>query len=369
MRTEEFAMGAERMTAEQHARHGNMWVRNPQTGHGMVTDQHTLNMRRERGNPIPGDPTPAQNQQHLFNPEEHDLPFHAMSPTQFAASPHVWWHGRYGEDMPSDSYAEGHEAPGVDPEEYFHDPDDEEEDDKSGYYGIHFGTRKSATDRLDKLGPGRPQSEGEYYDAERSGGPKVGNEPRIPGRLFPVTLNQHQFAGGINNDVGQDWRPHMGYDEPTSKGIFYRNEVEDNNSISAAVPEREGSTRSMSSRSGAFFNSWNDHVLGADPDTVHPMMRWAAEHMPEHTDEDYIHPDDQKAMLNQPMQHEQLFRPYSGGEREPLRVPGNHGIQEDLQHSITTKTPAIYLGNEIAGTQKLKTIPVPQKKPEQGSML
>lgn len=272
---------------------------------------------------------PQPQQEHLFNGVP-SVPYHNMSPRQFAAQSEVWWHGRYGDDLPSESYKDdwqAHIETGGTEENYspaWEDDEDGGGESKEGYYGIHFGTRAAAIHRLTNMGPGRAQGEEEAMERDR-----MGESERIPGRLFPVTLNERQFAGGINRDAGADWRRHMGYDDPAGKGIFYKNEVEDPGSISAAVPER-------SSRSADFFHSWNDHVLAADPDTVHPMLRWAAQQGVEHTGEDIRHPNDTDAAEAEfrsaggfreaePVQ-KQLFIPYGADMlHRPSRAYGTSG--------------------------------------------
>lgn len=277
--------GAEEVTRSEAASRGEVFIRDPKSGHGTTTSPHSLKYMREKGHPMAGDPGPDE-QQSMFSPDEvKNPPHHSLSPHQFAAQKDVWWHGKYGDDMTNDSYKEGYEHfPDHVPN---YDEDGEEEDDKSGYQGIHFGTKQAATDRLKHLGPGRPQSEDDY-------GPE-GHDERVPGRFFPVTLNKENMGQGgteVIQDQGHDWRLQMGYDEPAQKGVLYKNEAEDQGSISATVPERTG-------RNGHFFKTWNDHVTEAHAAgvSVHPMLLHAAQRGAEHTGEDYVHPDEAKHAL------------------------------------------------------------------------
>lgn len=300
-------LGAEAFTREHHAKGGSLFIRDPKTGHGTTTTPASLQYMRERGRPMAGDPALREQQPALFSADEiKNPPHHSLSPHQFAAQHDVWWHGRYGEDLPSDSYKEGHEHfPDHDPgwgDEDDGDGYDMGYDEKSGYQGIHFGTRKAAEDRLTALGPGRPQTDDESMERHWTG-----ESERVPGRMFPVTLEKERFGPKINRDVGHDWREHMGYDEPVGHGVLYQNEAEDRASISAAVPERYG-------RRGAFFKTWNDHVTEAHDAgvDVHPMLLHAAQRGAEHTGEDWVHPDEHKHALTTPGAPEQtpLFQAY-----------------------------------------------------------
>ena len=232
-------------------------------------------------------------------------PLHSLSPRQFAAQPEVWWHGKYGEEMTRDSYKEGEEAAKLHGQEdapVF--DDDEEGDDFSGHYGIHLGTREAALQRLNKLGPGRPQEE--WDDAEGDVEIKRGgwNEMRRPGRLFPVVFDRQEVSGSVQRDLGHDWRPLMGYDEPVRHGgILYKNDVEEPGSISATFPTSDS------------FKTYND-IIG-EADDPHPLLAHYARFAKEHTGEDILHENDSRleAFNQRPHQQESLLtvlRPRGG---------------------------------------------------------
>jgi len=137
--------------------------------------------------------------------------------------------------------------------------------------GLHFGTRQAAIDRGGGIAAfHNNKAEQSQKNAEKNPAQKSVHEAR------PVRLFSAKTTGRFSNtpekavkDVGNGMWPSM------KTGKWYKNEVEDEGSVSGYVPRREG-----------FLQTHKEIVLDAVQrgEHVHPAVRWEAENAPEYSD-------------------------------------------------------------------------------------
>jgi hypothetical protein len=131
---------------------------------------------------------------------------HQQTQQQFAADPRTWWHGRMQ-----------HPA--------LHGLNWSYEDSKRAGIsaGLHIGSRQSAEDRL--ATHGEPREVPHPHSGEEHATAKA--------RMFPLRAvgKTHNTPVRAAGDEWDDWKP-----LEDDKGEYYRNEVEDQGSISMRVP-------------------------------------------------------------------------------------------------------------------------------------
>jgi hypothetical protein len=181
----------------------------------------------------------------LFDPDKSHLEAHQQTPSQFAADPRTWWHGRYTMGGRLSTLSGVGSGPGM---------------ETSGE-GFHAGTREAAEERL----TGR-QPQDVWADHR--------------GHLYPLRITG-PVEGPENVHVDTGFHGQLGEARRHGPGYLYENMAEDPESISVGTPRRKG-----------FLSTHREMVQAAQQrgEHVHPLIEWAARMHPEHEGEEWEHP-------------------------------------------------------------------------------
>jgi len=281
---------------------------------GGPKEVETADFRRRHalGTPEEEDPY-GDHQQHLFSPESVPLPeVHTQTPSQFAADPRTWWHGRFTGQRSRLSGGGTRE-------------------------GFHAGTMGAARQRL-----------------AANAGRRV-DKPGVAGRLFPLRITgpvsselqdepeaQKRTAWGKGGSIVHTALGPGGEAHEAGRGYMYRNVVE--GGISVGVPQRKG-----------FLSTHKEMMEEArrQGKQVHPNIAWAVGKAGEHTGETYPEGWEhrRKTVHGSQMMLQEQFKetdPHKGAEIASQMFPGTERVEHRSYETESGKTVHVrsYRGGE-----------------------